>query len=188
MYWPVNEGNEDNYPVVDAAGEFVLVPKNYYTLYAGTLDVDFEDEKEIRTIKQAIPRMKKTMRLETGVAIASVQVGLRQRFFVLDNRLFGLEDDVYCNPEILAVSEPTFRMKEGCLSHPDTTFHRDRHPHLTLRYQDIKGNTKVLDTRKAKNSIYKQILAQAFQHEMDHLNGLDVRDGKRKASYDANLD
>lgn len=186
MYFPVNSKSGE-YPVVEAEGEFVLVPCNYYTLYTGTIPVDFEDEATISTIKAAVPRMKKTMNKHIGVAIASVQVGLRQSFFVLDTDLFKVEDDVYCNPEILAVSKPPVKVKEGCLSHEDSIFYRERFPHVTLRYQTLDGETKVLDTRKAPNTMYRRVLAQAFQHELDHLQGIDVRDGKRKKFYDSGI-
>lgn len=116
---------------------------------------------------------------DDGVAIAAPQIGLPLRIFVVSKKaeiiMKGLEDmpaeekakindAVYINPEIKKLSRKKNQLDEGCLS---------------VRY--LYG--KVARSEKATVTAYDEtgrkftkggsgLLAQIFQHETDHLNGV----------------
>ena len=69
---------------------------------------------------------------------------------------------VLINPEIIAESGSE-RAEEGCLSIPDIYGDVDRAARVTVRATDLEGNTFE---REAGD-----LLARAFQHEIDHLHG-----------------
>lgn len=111
-----------------------------------------------------------------GVALAAPQIGLLWRIFIVryDRMLSQSEEDenpnpapavgVYINPSIVRTSKRKLEMDEGCLSvstHFGKTIRFDR---ATVRAQDAQGHWFE---RGAGG-----ILAQAFQHEIDHLNGM----------------
>lgn len=106
-----------------------------------------------------------------GVAIAAPQVGLSYRIFLI--RYDRLEPEeragepalgVYINPELVRVSRRREEVDEGCLSVRGIYGRTLRHERATVR------------ARLADGSSYERgaggILAQAFQHEIDHLDGI----------------
>ena len=109
-----------------------------------------------------------------GVALAAPQIGVSKRVFVVryDRMLPDPEDGskrpadvgVYVNPEIIRRSRKKDEMDEGCLSVRGIYGRIMRHERATVRAQDEHG---VSFTRGAGG-----ILAQAFQHEIDHLDGI----------------
>jgi peptide deformylase len=72
------------------------------------------------------------------------------------------ESIVLINPEIIAESGEE-RAEEGCLSIPDIYGDVDRAARVTVRAMDLEGNTFERDAA--------ELLARAFQHEIDHLDG-----------------
>ena len=125
---------------------------------------------------------------DDGVAICAPQIGVSFRAFVIAGRILtdlasdaaGVEspelpDRVFINPEIVKISKKTEWMEEGCLS-------------LRYLYGKVKRATKVrvsaLDEFGKKFELGGSgLLAQIFQHEIDHLDGIvftdkakDVRD------------
>jgi peptide deformylase len=122
--------------------------------------------KRVRNIDGSIQKLIKDM-LETvhadpgRAALAAPQVGVSLRVIVID--VPGAEDVVLVNPEIVK-SSGEHAVTEGCLSVPGY-------------YGEIKRAQQV--TAKGRDSSGKEIrikadglLAQALQHEIDHLNGM----------------
>ncbi len=113
---------------------------------------------------------------EDGVAIAAPQIGVGLRIFVVAGTAVAmsqkkeidsereLEDLVFINPEILKVSKKKSPMEEGCLSVRWLYGHVLRHEKVTIRARDESG--------KEKTAGASGLLAQIFQHEIDHLNGI----------------
>ncbi len=116
---------------------------------------------------------------DDGVAIAAPQIGLSLRIFVVSRKveimLKGLEeapeaeraaikDAVYINPEISKVSKKKQIMDEGCLSVRPFFGKVERAEKATVTAYDEHGKKF---TRGATG-----LLAQIFQHETDHLNGV----------------
>ena len=123
-------------------------------------------------IKKIIADMKAVLASqEDGVAIAAPQIGMPLRIFVVsgtvlkmvDERYKG-EDMVFINPELVKVSREKAEVEEGCLS---------------VRYLYGKVNRAVKATVRAHDEHGKKferggagLLAQVFQHETDHLDGI----------------
>jgi peptide deformylase len=147
-------------------------------------------EKVLRTVAQEIPiteirgekiqsilkMMKETLSAEPdGAALAAPQVGLPLRIFILAERVFTphTQDEtegpkkgpnlVYINPVIRKRSKTKRAMDEGCLSVRGKYGTIVRSTNVTIEAYDEHG---VKFTRGAGG-----LMAQAFQHETDHLNG-----------------
>ena len=115
-----------------------------------------------RSIKKLIKDMSETLHAEGGrVGLAAPQVGVSLRVTVIG--LPDEEDIVLINPEI--VRRKGLRLvSEGCLSIPGYVGELNRAEIVTAKGLDIKGK----DVRiKAEG-----LLAQALEHEIDHLNGV----------------
>ncbi len=138
-------------------------------------------EKDFGTkkIEEIIQKMQKALHgEEDGVAIAAPQIGESLRIFVvagsavlLAKRKNGEADDkkvsedlVFINPEIIKTSKKKKKMEEGCLSLRWLYGHVLRHEKVTLKAYTESG--------KAVNIGASGLLAQIFQHEVDHLNGV----------------
>ena len=122
--------------------------------------------KRIRTIDAALQRliddMIETMHAENGVGLAANQVGVLRRVVVIQ-----LPDDeqatVLINPEIIR-REGEVEVHEGCLSIPG--YRGDLKRSVTVR-------AKALDrTGKSFRIRGQELLAEALEHETDHLDGI----------------
>lgn len=119
-----------------------------------------------------------------GRGIAAPQIGFPFRMIALN---LG-PDNVFTmhNPVLFDESSETFTMYDDCFSFPDMLVKVRRHVSVSVRYFD-DDNTQV------ELSNVDQSLAELFQHEVDHLNGLssfDRIDGKgaivHRNVYEAN--
>ena len=104
--------------------------------------------------------MAETMYAADGVGLAAVQVGVLGRAVVID---CGEKRYELINPEILETSgEQTGA--EGCLSFPDQYGEVTRPNYVKVRAQDRRGNWYEAEG--------EGLLARAFCHEIDHLDGV----------------
>jgi peptide deformylase len=114
---------------------------------------------------------------EDGVAIAAPQIGESLRIFLVSRKILkkGPDDnpkDLVCiNPELLKLSKKKEPMDEGCLSMRWLYGEVDRSTKATIRAYDEEGRRF---TRGASG-----LLAQVFQHENDHLDGILFTDKAR---------
>ena len=116
-------------------------------------------------LEKLVADMFETMYAANGVGLAAPQIGISKRLCVIDITS-GKEPGgrlVLVNPEIIAV-EGTQAEEEGCLSLPDFRAKTPRPVHATVRAQDLTGS---YFTRTGEG-----LLARAFCHETDHLNGV----------------
>jgi len=100
------------------------------------------------------------------VAIAAPQLGESLRIFVVSkkvNKKFE-EDLVFINPEIIRIGKQKKVMQEGCLSVRWKYGDVKRSTTASVRALNEQGNEFVMNGRG--------LLAQIFQHETDHLNGI----------------
>lgn len=107
--------------------------------------------------------------LRAGMGLAFVQLGVPKRIFVIANKNEddSFEEHIVINPVIKSASEELVYVGEGegCLSvNRPTTGIVPRHARINVEYQDIKGNKQTIRVRED--------IAVAFQHEIDHLNGI----------------
>lgn len=110
-------------------------------------------------------RMFEVMYEEEGVGLAAPQVGISKRIAVLDVPVDESQNyvGVIVNPEITAY-EGTQKAQEGCLSIPGLREDVVRHQWVRVQAQDLNGETFTVEGT--------DLLARAFQHEIDHLNGV----------------
>lgn len=94
-----------------------------------------------------------------GVAANQIGVGLRVFSYFVDGNVGYL-----INPEILELSGDVVEVEEGCLSLPGLWHKTPRHQQAALRGWQLDG-TEVKIAAEG-------LLAQVFQHECDHLNGI----------------
>ena len=112
-----------------------------------------------RTI-QLIDDMIETMRAAEGVGLAAPQVGVLRRIVVIETPEEGLIELI--NPKIIAFAGEQ-RTEEGCLSVPGKFGITVRPMHVTVRALNRKGETIEVNG--------SGLLAKAFCHEIDHLDG-----------------
>ncbi len=123
-------------------------------------------------IQSIIARMKEVLAKEpNGAALAAPQIGVSLRLFIVSRSVLPSrndappQDDLVCiNPRITASDRRREQMDEGCLSVRGVYGTTLRAPRVTIEAYNEKGERFV---RTATG-----ILAQAFQHEIDHLNGI----------------
>ncbi len=111
-------------------------------------------------IQRLIDDMIDTMRAADGVGLAAPQVGVLRRVVVIETPDDGLF--VLINPKIIAYSGEQ-EGEEGCLSVPGRWGVTKRPMHVTVRALDRDGNTVDITG--------SGLLAKAFCHEIDHLDG-----------------
>ncbi|MGA8866132.1 MAG: peptide deformylase [Candidatus Sulfotelmatobacter sp.] len=115
-------------------------------------------------LKKLIDDMFESMYAAHGVGLAAPQIGISRRIAVVD---ITFKEDleaklVLINPEIIH-TEGRHSQSEGCLSIPDFRENVTRPKIVTIRAQDLTGNVF--------EKTGEDLLARAFQHETDHLNG-----------------
>lgn len=104
--------------------------------------------------------MAETMHAADGVGLAAPQVGVLRRIVVVETEPGKLIELI--NPKIIAYSGEQ-KEEEGCLSIPGRAGITTRPMHVTVRALDRNGKT-VEYTGSG-------LLARAFCHELDHLDG-----------------
>ncbi len=106
--------------------------------------------------------MAETMYEAGGVGLAAPQVGVLKRVVVIDaDDKYGLMELV--NPVIVAIKGKQHE-PEGCLSYPGKSGYVVRPAKVKIKAQDRYGRKKVY--------VGSGLLARAFCHETDHLNGI----------------
>jgi peptide deformylase len=117
------------------------------------------------SLQQLIDDMIETMYAAPGVGLAATQVGVLLRVFVIDLSLGRNAGDliVMVNPSFVA-REGTQLEEEGCLSAPGFNATVIRPRQAIVVGLDRHGVEQTIDGR--------DLLARAFQHEMDHLDGV----------------
>ncbi|MBL9114542.1 MAG: peptide deformylase [Verrucomicrobiaceae bacterium] len=125
--------------------------------------------------------MLETMKAANGVGLAAPQVGKDEQLAVIDVshnpqcvtyfKINGEDADmvkhmpvVFLNPKIEPVGKQKETDEEGCLSFPGLRGQIRRPAEIKVTYQTLDGETVTIET--------DGLLARAFQHETDHLNGI----------------
>jgi peptide deformylase len=118
-------------------------------------------DEELQTL---VSDMFESMYAAQGVGLAAPQIGINRRLAVIDvSNGKNPEAKIVCaNPEIIH-TEGEQREEEGCLSVPGFRGHVLRPQYVTVRAQDATG--KEFEMRG------EGLLARAFCHEIDHLDG-----------------
>jgi peptide deformylase len=115
--------------------------------------------------RELILDMAETMYDAPGVGLAAPQIGVHQRIVVID---VSAKDEapeliVAINPVIIHAEGESYE-EEGCLSVPKYAANVRRHERVVVKALNLEGEEI---TCKAEG-----LLAVAFQHEIDHLDGI----------------
>ena len=117
-------------------------------------------EKFDAKLAELLDDMADTMHKYNGVGLAAPQVGMLRRVVVIDVGEGVIE---LVNPRIIAFSGEQESV-EGCLSCPGEWGITKRPDYVKVRAQDRNGEEFEIEGR--------ELLAKAFCHEIDHLNGI----------------
>lgn len=122
--------------------------------------VEFDDE--LRTLAAD---MFESMYKAIGIGLAAPQIGVGKRITVIDlsNQKDPKDKIVLVNPEIVH-KEGKQVEEEGCLSLPDIRDKVSRAMKVKVKAQNLEGEPIELEGT--------ELLARAFQHEIDHLDGI----------------
>jgi peptide deformylase len=124
----------------------------------------FDDE-----LRRLVDDMVETMYAEPGVGLAAPQIGVSLQVFVIDITVGERPDAliVLANPSIIAASGRRVE-EEGCLSVPGIRAD-------IARADAVEVHGWTLDQQEVRLQ-GRGLLARAFQHEIDHLNGMVIWD------------
>jgi len=129
-----------------------------------------------------LDEMTSIMRARNGLGLAANQVGILQRFFIMEKLVWveRLNENTQLkvwgwhpkgeileliNPVIIETSEELYRYREGCLSAPSVhEWVPNRSKSIIVRCKDRNGISKTYAT--------SDIMSVCVQHEIDHLNGI----------------
>lgn len=117
-------------------------------------------EKFDARLADLIDDMIETLHLSNGVGLAAPQVGILRRVVVIDIGEGVIE---LVNPKIIAYSGEQETL-EGCLSCPGEWGYTRRPDYVKVKAQDRNGKEYTIEG--------KELLAKAFCHEIDHLDGI----------------
>lgn len=140
--------------------KLLLVPPSHPALSKKLDNFNFEDETIDR--QYLVDGMVEMMQSSGAAGLAANQLGLEHRVFVLNTAPKVL---VCFNPKIVHFSEKYSVYEEGCLTYPGFYVKIRRPENIRVRFQDIHGNVQTENLNK--------LPARAFQHELDHLDGIN---------------
>lgn len=119
-----------------------------------------------------IQSMFETMRNADGIGLAANQVGLKDKYFIIDLQpVEGYEKMkplIMINPEIIEESEEQIIMDEGCLSLPRLRAEIERPKIIKVRYIDTDEKEQEIEA--------DNLFARVILHEYDHLIGKMIPD------------
>ncbi len=116
-------------------------------------------------LRKFVADMFETMYASQGIGLAAQQVGVAKRITVIDlsSGKDPAQSAVLINPEIIAREGKQYE-EEGCLSFPEIREKIQRAAKVRIRAQDETGKWFEMDG--------EELLSRAFQHEIDHLDGM----------------
>ncbi len=121
-------------------------------------------QKELAEMREALESQ------HDGVAIAAPQIAISKRIFLVSPNVFnvvkidGPQETVFINPKIIFMSKDRKGMEEGCLSVRPLYGKVKRASRATVEAYNERGDKFTMEGTG--------LLAQIFQHETDHLDGI----------------
>ena len=116
-------------------------------------------------LRKLVDDMFETMYASQGIGLAAPQVAVSKRVTVIDLSMGKdpAQKLVLVNPEVIFREGKQYE-EEGCLSFPEIREKVVRAAKVRIRAQDVKGKWFEMDG--------EELLSRAFQHEIDHLDGM----------------
>lgn len=121
------------------------------------------------SVQKLIDDMMETMENASGVGLSAPQIGKAIRVIVIG--VPGREPFALINPEVVR-HEGERRVEEGCLSIPGYKAEITRSLTVTVKGLDRDGRTVRIKAAVSEEAPEEALLAQALEHELDHLNGV----------------
>ncbi len=116
-------------------------------------------------VQTLVDDMIETMYAAPGVGLAATQIGIPLRIFVVDVSVGRSPSNLHVMINPAFVEREGMQLEEeGCLSVPGFNATVVRPARAIIRALDRNGNEQTIEG--------KDLLARAFQHEMDHLDGM----------------
>ena len=111
-----------------------------------------------------------TMNSQMALGLAANQIGISYRVIAMNiqNGVYAGQQLVLVNPEINKLSEEFWEHREGCLSFPRVDLTITRPKYVYARWRDITG--------AEHSTVFSEIDAKSFLHEIDHLDGKVFKD------------
>lgn len=134
--------------------------------------IPFDFENPPMDPQELVDQLADFMCKNRGVGLAANQVGLPWTVFVMGNPTDRENVIAVFNPILVDTFGEEVYIEEGCLSYPGLFVKVKRPSGIRVRYTTAEG---VTDTIK-----FEGFTARVFQHELDHLNGIDYR---KRANY-----
>ena len=130
--------------------------------------------------QKQVEDMFETMYDAPGLGLAAIQVGIFQRFMVMDigineGQIVKRNPMVIVNPKIVS-REGKIEWEEGCLSCPDLVVPTERSKKIEMEYQDREGKSCKLTA--------EDLMSVCIQHEIDHLDGILIFDKLSRLKQD----
>src|SRR6201993_4101540 len=140
------------YPIVKFPDPILQRPTEPVTAFDG----------DLRTL---VDDMFESMYVAKGIGLAAPQIGISKRLTVIDLSFQKNPEEkiVLINPEIVFREGKQYE-EEGCLSLPEIREKVSRAAKVKVRAQNVKGEWFEIEG--------EELLARAFQHEIDHLDGI----------------
>ena len=140
------------YPIIKYPDPVLMKPAEDVTVF----------DKEL---KQLVADMFESMYEAQGIGLAAPQINIAKRLCIIDLsfKKNPAEKIVLINPEIIE-KEGKQHEEEGCLSLPEIREKVNRAFQVKVRAQDVDGKWFEIEGT--------ELLSRAFQHEIDHLNGV----------------
>ena len=109
--------------------------------------------------------LKVNMDYYNGVGLSANQIGIKERAFIMIRDMEYNETITCFNPKIIKESKNKIVMEEGCLSYPELFLDVVRPSSVVVKYED--------EYKKRHKLKLSDFPARAFQHEYDHMEGID---------------
>ena len=100
-----------------------------------------------------------------GIGISANQIGIWERAFAMVKDIENNEVMVCFNPRIIKSYSEEVEMEEGCLSYPDLFLKIKRPDKIVVKYED--------ENKKTHKIKLEGLASRVFQHEYDHMEGID---------------
>ena len=150
---------------------YTLIEPKHPLLHSALPEITADTEPENR--KELLDNMVETMKHYGGIGLSANQVGIALRMFVFgDNTHY-----IPCfNPRIIAYSDKKIPIEEGCLTYPGLFIKIYRPEWVTVTFED--------ENRELHEETFTELQSRVFQHEYDHMEGIDFRNRAGRMTLD----
>lgn len=132
---------------------------------------------DVQEARKYIPAMLALLRRTRGFGLSANQVGIPEQVFVTN--LPGDVPRFFINPEVTHLGIMV-EQREGCLSNPDVWPRRKRHSRVIVNAVGLDEDQYIIDSARGYYKARQPLgclFARVVQHEMEHLDGIDVLTG-----------